>query len=492
MEIGLRTVMAASISTLAGYLGTVWDFRSRLKGATNDDSPFVRARPIAFAALTAYGLLVLALSAAEYVVAVDGPQTAWTAGPYLFAGLAAWVLLLNAFSNLNLLSQHRMYRDRLMEAFCPSDRALARMSWRPSVSANNLPLSMCAPGAGGPYHLINTALVAPQAKSALYRSRSGDNFVLSPLACGSDATGWASTWTFMNNSLTLPTAMAISGAAVNAHSGAGESAPTRSTVLGFLLTLFGAQLGFWAPHPLADETAQTRQPKFLIPGLYGLTGWRLDADRSRGFVQLADGGHFENLGLYELVRRRLDLIVCSDAGQDKDYVFEDLGIAVERLRVDFGTNVEFRFPDHGPAHLLPGSIADGGKWAERYELAKRGFAIAEIRYPESQDPGTGATMPEKSGYLLYFKSTLIEGLPSDLYAYKRLNTDFPDQTTVDQDFDEFQFEAYRELGYRIANQCFVELFGTAQESAVTMEMLWNELAALCTPSDKPLDFDPAI
>jgi hypothetical protein len=487
LNMGLATVAGASISTLAGYLGTLWDFRSRLKGATAKGSMLAQIRPIVFAVLTTVGLLVLAMAIAQRVVAWDGRDTSYWYGAGFVGVLILLSLVLNYFSNLNLISQHRMYRDRLMEAFCPSDRALQRMKWRPSTGADTLRLSECAPKANGgddrlagPYHIINTALVVPRAKSTLYRSRSGDNFVLSPLACGSDATGWAGTRHFMADSMTLPTAMAISGAALNAHSGAGETAPTRNAVLGFLLTLFGAQLGFWASHPLAEtEQDQKRQPRFLNPGVYGLTGYGLDGSKSRKFVQLADGGHFENLALYELIRRRTDVIICSDAAQDQDYGFEDLGIAVERIRVDFGTSIEFQFPSHGPAHLIPGSRSPNDKWAERYALATRGFAIAEIRYPE------GDNLPKKSGYLLYFKSTLIEGLPSDLYAYKKLNPDFPNQTTVDQDFDEYQFEAYRELGYRLATQCFVELFGTDKDQEITLERLWDRLVRVDRIANRP-------
>ena len=501
---GARTLLAASLSTAIGYLGTLWDFRSRLKGATSKDSLIAQIRPILFAALTAYGLLVLAMATAEYTVALRWTDAAgylhrvepWC---FVFLALILFSLALNHFSNLNLISQHRMYRDRLMEAFCPSDDALREMRWQPSEAADHLVLSACEPKPAvlpaaataeekrdieerhlaGPYHIINTALVTPAATSTLNRSRGGDNFVLSPLACGSDATGWAETVKFMNNRMTLPTAMAISGAALNAHSGAGQNAPTRNGVLSFLLTLFGAQLGFWAVHPMTEEANQTSQPRFFNPGFYGLTGWRLDGERSRRFVQLADGGHFENLALYELIRRRTDVIICSDAAQDKEYGFEDLGIAVERIRVDFGTSIEFRFPDHGPAHLIPGSMSPGDIWAERYSMAKRGFAVAEIRYPAAGNE------PRKSGYLLYFKSTLIEGLPSDLYAYKKLNADFPNQTTVDQDFDEYQFEAYRELGYRLATQCFVELFGTVDGQEITLTRLWDQLVRLGKPTVKP-------
>jgi|GEM_PF-2419061 len=43
-------------------------------------------------------------------------------------------------------------------------------------------------------------------------------------------------------------------------------------------------------------------------------------------------------------------------------------------------------------------------------------------------------------------------MPADLICYKKAHISFPDQSTADQFFDEKQFEAYRELGYLIAEQ----------------------------------------
>jgi hypothetical protein len=131
-------------------------------------------------------------------------------------------------------------------------------------------------------------------------------------------------------------------------------------------------------------------------------------------------------------------------------------------------------------HVLAGSALADEKWCERYELATRGYAVARIEYPQITDPKTGEIVFErKAGYLLFFKATLIDGLPMDLYAYKKLNHDFPDQTTVDQDFDEYQFEAYRELGYRLASQFFINLVGAGDGKEATMEDLfvWLEQAA---------------
>ena len=90
-------------------------------------------------------------------------------------------------------------------------------------------------------------------------------------------------------------------------------------------------------------------------------------------------------------------------------------------------------------------------WTTKFGLAKRGFALASIKYPDQ----------EQCGFLVYIKATMIDRLPSDLYAYKAQNPEFPDQSTLDQFFDEDQFEAYRELGYRLVKRMLAELSDTA-------------------------------
>ena len=74
--------------------------------------------------------------------------------------------------------------------------------------------------------------------------------------------------------------------------------------------------------------------------------------------------------------------------------------------------------------------------------------MANISYPA--DPKRG--FEKEAGTLFYVKTTLISGLPADLYGYKQAHEAFPDEPTADQFFDERQFEAYRELGYQIGQQ----------------------------------------
>ncbi len=147
-------------------------------------------------------------------------------------------------------------------------------------------------------------------------------------------------------------------------------------------------------------------------------------DETKEYVHLSDGGHFENLGLYELVRRRCRYIIVSDAGNDPNWSFGDLARVIEMVRIDFGAEVNL---DTRP--LQPRGET---------RLADQGFIRGTVTYKD----GTIAD-------LIYINTVIIDGLPEDIYSYRRTNPKFPEQTTADQFFDEKQFEAYRELGFQL-------------------------------------------
>ncbi|HSG49722.1 MAG TPA: hypothetical protein VLA43_18005, partial [Longimicrobiales bacterium] len=300
-----------------------------------------------------------------------------------------------------------------------------------------------------PYHLINANIILTDSEQARFRGRGGDSFLLSSLHCGSSATGWYGTEVFNRSyfsreGMTLATAMAISGAALNPDTGVGGAGVTRGRAASLLLTFLNLRLGFWAPHPRRRRA--WFPPNYLTPGLFsGLLGKGLHEDAP--FIQLSDGGHFENLGLYELVRRRPRVIVLTDAGADPDFQFADLANAMERVRADFGTRIEFWLDLD-----LRGVVADQQVDGLGYPVAPRAYAVANIWYGEEGADAEGVH-PRRppDGLLLYIKTTLIDGLSVDLVGYKRANPAFPDESTADQFFSEPQFEAYRELGFQLTH-----------------------------------------
>ncbi len=331
-----------------------------------------------------------------------------------------------------------------------------RRQWHEATEAEKFWLHEASPKNGlGPYHLINTNVVLLRSNNTLWAGRGGDSFVLSPLYCGSNATGWEKTEKWIrfpsangSDHLSLATAMAISGAAVNPNAASAGQGPTRNRFVALAMSLLNLRLAVWVPNP--DKSKQTgRKPTWWSPG------WRILAARAhhedQPFVELSDGGHFENLGIYELVRRKVKLIIAADAGCDPEYSFADLGTALERCRVDFGVDIKFSGSDFELDQLIPhDAIGHDGT----LRLARRGFAVARIRY--SKDA-------KDDGLLVYIKTTMTHDLPADVYAYKLADPAFPDQSTGDQWFDEAQFEAYRELGYSIVKS-FLDAFAKAGAS----------------------------
>jgi len=144
------------------------------------------------------------------------------------------------------------------------------------------------------------------------------------------------------------------------------------------------------------------------------------------------------------VRRKLRTIVVCDGAADEGFTFVDFANFVEKVRVDFGVEIEvqgnpaFKVDGKQARSLLAMCPKPNTCHPHGVALADAGFVTADINYRDGS-----------KGTLLYIKTTLIGGLPDDIYSYKRGHDAFPDESTADQFFDEKQFEAYRELGYRI-------------------------------------------
>lgn len=443
----LENIITPEISSSSSLLGMILGFYEQFRNRKPSDKPglFTDIRIIFGAILLIYGLLFSAF----YVgvgIAEAIPDKNFAIQALLFI---VPVILIGLFVNLNIFGLHRMYRDRLMETFMADRSSIINNKWAAAAEANSTSLEeMCVDSNTRPYHIINTNLVTINSNHPKFSGRGGDNFILSPIYCGSDATGWQQTVNYRkhwwnNNGLTLPTAMAISGAAVNPSAGPNGQGLTKSRPVSMLMGLLNIQLGFWSDNPNPEKNIFSMLPtNYLSPGLSGnVLGRNLTEDKSS--ILLTDGGHFENLAVYELIRRKLKVIIVSDAGADPDYQFQDLTNMIEKIRVDFGVKIEFT-----TAYPLENVVPDeknkemGGK----INLAQKGFAVADIYYGEN-NKGL-----EEKGILIYIKSTLPPGLPKDLYGYKLNNPSFPDESTADQFFSEVQFEAYRELGYQLGKK----------------------------------------
>ena len=160
----------------------------------------------------------------------------------------------------------------------------------------------------GSYLLINTTLNLVAGGELAWRDRKGEAFVLTPLYCGSKGVGYAKVTKETLETLTLGRAITISGAAVDPN-----MSFYQSSALTAFLTIFNARLGYWMQNPLFKGW-KAESPSFdhrLIVELFGQT------DNKGKFVHLSDGGHFENLGVYELIRRRCRYIVVAGRGRGR-------------------------------------------------------------------------------------------------------------------------------------------------------------------------------
>ena len=209
-----------------------------------------------------------------------------------------------------------------------------------------------------------------------------------------------------------------------------------------LLTLFNARLGAWLGNPKKDSW-KNFGPQwgllYLASKMLGRTNDQSD------YVYVSDGGHFEDLGVYELVRRRCRFIVVCDGGADPKFTLKDLGNMIRKVRIDFGVPIEIDLEALRPR----GDDRRSGSHV----------AVGKIRYGDvdgdvAPDPSADADPtfhPDRDeGLLVYIKAGLTGDEPPDLLNYAAEHPDFPNQSTLNQFFTESQFESYRALGYHSA------------------------------------------
>ena len=282
---------------------------------------------------------------------------------------------------------------------------------------------------GQPLHVVNICLNLTTGDELAWQERKGGSFTVTPLTSGSYPLGYRDTRDY--GDISVGTAVTISGAAASPNMGY-HSSPA----LAFLMTLFNVRLGWWLGNPglAGNDTYRRRNPRSsILPFVYEATG---NSNDKYQYVYLSDGGHFENLALYEMVLRRCHRIVVSDAGADPKYIYDDLGNAVRKIRIDLGIPIDITHMG-----IIPPEEKKPGKYC----------AVGRIRYKAVD--GEDA----EDGLLLYIKPVVYsdEG-PRDVLNYKKNSEDFPHESTADQWFSESQFESYRRLGYfaieQISNQ----------------------------------------
>jgi hypothetical protein len=227
------------------------------------------------------------------------------------------------------------------------------------------------------------------------------------------------------------------------------------------MTFLNLRLGYWFGNPRFGAVQKRKAPWFAP--------WYLFAEafsatsEERKFVNLSDGGHFDNLGLYELIRRGCRFILIVDAECDGDYQFAALSEAIRLARIDFGVEINLNVQAIAP-------VEQGSRYAQAHAV------WGTIDYSDRKDKALSPFGESKLGHVLYIKASILDPrnnahIPSDVLGYALRNEGFPHESTGDQFFSEAQFESYRKLGECIADR----VFGAVSSDARSFEAISRSL-----------------
>ncbi len=395
------------LSTEAGgSLGTGW--MARLK-------PIL---PQAMAYL-AVGLLVVATVAG--IVAFDRSDFTYDP-PIIVAATSALILVLSVLLfNPNEIGLHTFYRARISRAYLGASNPDPE-AWRKTEERKDDDTELTDLSVGSPCHLICCAANDLASRELGSLDRGAESAVLSRI--GLTVGERCRFWNDDHPTPTLSAAATASAAAFNPLMG-GMSKKLGPAVT-FLMAAFNLRLGLWLPGVSGTDRHKWIERRLIgLPFLKEMFGLARADGRH---VHLSDGGHFENMALYELIRRHCRFIIASDCGMDPTVSFDDFGNVVRRVRADFGVDVRI---DLSP--LRPG--ADG--------RSRQVMVAGDIHYPEGD-----------TGILLLFKPGLTGTEPADIAQYGARNVLFPHESTTDQFYDEAQWEAYRRLGEHAVHVAF--------------------------------------
>lgn len=341
--------------------------------------------------------------------------------------IAALLALIDFFLlNINVTAPHRLYRDGLAKTFVQKD-----------ANEDDLPLSAINPNGTAPYHLLNATLNVPSSADPAVRDRRCDFFMFSKHWTGSPGTGYFETtkWQTNGQPADLASAMAISGAAVSSYMGLG-SMPTLTA----LLTFMNVRLGFWIKNPA--KSTGSPHPGFLCL-LREMLGVAMS--EKKRWLNLSDGGHIENMAVYELLRRRCKFIICVDGEADHAFGFQGLMTLVRHAQIDFGVRIEPTLQSLRPDPFT--------------RLSQTHAHFCRIHYVNPNGSANGV------GLLLYLKLSVTGNETELIKRYQTNHPEFPHQSTLDQFFDQEQFEAYRQLGVHVAEGLFSPALMTRTEAS---------------------------
>jgi len=374
--------------------------------------------------LLAYATLVLGLMGIASLL-VRAHRDLGLSVPTLLAlamgGIALTVLLFDPSES----GLHSAFRSRITRAYLGSWPLVDGQRLRPNRAVEPQPRDdfevANLRSTGRPLHLVCCAAndLSGDPLSNLNRGARSATLSALGLAIGDSFVPWG------KRSPTFGSLLAASAATFNPNMGA--ASVRTGPVVRFLTTALNLRLGLWLPAVsrgrLGAWVERWLPGRLFYAELLGLTR----ADLSR-HVHLSDGNHFDNTGVYELVRRRCRFIVLCDCGEDAALAFDDVGNAIRKVRQDLDVDIRI---DLDPLR----APSDG--WSRQH------VAVGQIEYG-----------PDDIGTLIVLKPTLTGDEPIDIQQYHARNARFPHESTGNQFYDAAQWESYRRLGYHAVLSAF--------------------------------------
>jgi GNAT superfamily N-acetyltransferase len=333
----------------------------------------------------------------------------WYGSTLIMGGFILLVLLVDPHE----FGLHAAYRDRICRAYLgaanPDAESAVNNRQTDFRSKDDIPLAELLPR---PLHLVCCAAnnVGGDHLSTLSRGARSTVLSLEGVSVGN----------YSGEDLPLQLGSALTASAAAFNSNMGSVSMRVGPAVSFLMSALNLRLGLWVRNP--KRSAGSLRERWLPGRLFfremaGLT------NTDDGDLHLSDGAHFDNLGLYELVRRHCRYVIVSDCTADPEVAFDDFGNTARRIREDFGVEIEI--------DLEPMRPGDDG-------VSFQHMVAGTIHYD-------GVEGLDK-GILLYFKPTLTGDEPRDVLQYHKRNEAFPHESTGDQFYDEAQWESYRRLG----------------------------------------------
>lgn len=419
--------------------------------------------------------------------------TAWTWKSYpvlvVLALLGNW-----SFRFVNLSSQANFYGSRLTRAYLgasnPHRQKTGNQRISDTIEGDNIAYADYRPDlVGGPLHLINvTVNETVDGRSGVQQAdRKGFNLAVGPAGLSAGVRHHAA-WEesepgrikaipgdggfhcfatrksleHTTEPLDLGQWVGISGAAFSTGIGA-----RTNPALSFLCGFFNIRLGWWWNSGVVP--AERRVSRWLswlpspvagfITNPFAVQEHLLHEFQARFYGTarqrwyLSDGGHFENTAAYELIRRRVPFIIICDDGCDPDCHMEDFANLVRKARLDFNAEIAVLPPKAGPDNRpkLLGTLEELANLDDRRRAPKAAL-LARVRYLDGLTPDS---------LILLIKPTVTGIEPVDILHYQTIHRDFPQQSTLDQFYDEEQWESYRKVGQLIADDLFA---GTGRDT----------------------------